>query len=365
MRYSIVLWLVSILPAVTQATTPTSGCRGQVVSRWSADKSVYIATHHYGLRDDEYLQAANGLASTSHNVLIFDALGADVHVLTHDLKLVQRFGRTGKGPGELSAMPILEPTMYSFHNYLAASDKIVYVFDWTGVTLFTPRGEYVNKLRNIRGRTFTFTIRAIHASPQGLVYGFDSLDWTNARRRLQTWLVDKANPSLIHELPLPLPPNNGRSFHSDFRQAKPLWAAMQNCVVVGDGDSRRLLKIDLVTREVDTLRLPRHDVPTETDNEAITEMRKRGLIKAPNSKPTSLMRWAEVAIDPDGHVWVNPWLPGREPSKRKVYRIDPVGKVHEEHLAGFPSAFGAPGVFYARETDPETDQRIVVRYAKR
>jgi hypothetical protein len=83
--------------------------------------------------------------------------------------------------------------------------------------------------------------------------------------------------------------------------------------------------------------------------------------------PTLLARWTEMAIDPDGHLWIRPWT---RPSEREgpvaAYRLSMAdGRVQRETLPAFPQAFGRPGVFYSVEKDPDTDELLLVMYQKR
>lgn len=84
-------------------------------------------------------------------------------------------------------------------------------------------------------------------------------------------------------------------------------------------------------------------------------------------QPAALWKWVDLTVDPDGHVWIKPWVrPENDAPGTKVLRVDPsTRRVEKVRLPSFPKAFGAPGVDYVIETDPDTDELLVTRYERR
>lgn len=209
-----------------------------------------------------------------------------------------------------------------------------------------------------------------------MLYAFDSLTYhAPFKRSLQTWLIRGDRQTLVFDLPIALPPQQpSGGFNFPSQQARPLWVASDSCIVASDGSSLWLLRVDLRTRQVDTLRLPSHDVRLLPSRDLMRAPSSRGVLQQlgiPLGQltplpPTSLLRWGEISLDSDGHVWVNPWRPLAErTSPMTLLRVGPTGEVFEEVLPAFPVAFGTPGVFYALQNDPDTDEVFVARFERR
>lgn len=342
------------------------GCQGADVSRWSA-ASGYRAAETFGTSDDAYIESFSGIATTrTGDVFVYDGRSATIFRLDARLRLQGTFGRKGGGPGELAVISQPQPRAYMLNNYLAADDSLIYVFDWRALNVFRHDGRYVGRNGSVRGGPMFLTMKGLKSTPYGVMYGFDSTEISaSANRRLQTWSIRGQEKNIIHELSLPSLPGEGGRFTFFPGQANALWAGHDRCVVVSDGESQLLIRVDLQTRRLDTLRLPRHDVPKSTNENAQAKLRKFG-IDMPDGKPTAVWRWAELIVDPDGHIWVNPWRPSSNASGSfVVYRIDPRGRVNEERVQAFPQAFGPPGVYYSRRVDSETDENLIVRFVKR
>lgn len=180
---------------------------------------------------------------------------------------------------------------------------------------------------------------------------------------------------MVWELPLeePITITFGRGFRGTFdspRQARPLWARSGDRVLVLDGTSPWLWIVQMKDGLVDSLRLPEWDVPAAgalpSDFQDMERLRRiKAILHVGEIRPglpTALKRWAELAIDPDGYVWIKLWeLDGHDGVP--VLRIDVnAGTVERGRLPAFPRAFGSSGVFYAVEVDEPTDLAVIVRY---
>lgn len=347
-------------------------CNGSRTSRWSAAGAQYRVTAKFGDDADNWLAALHGVAVNERGeIFVYDARTGTVYVLDDALRVKRRFGRLGGGPGELTSRPT-EGGRYAA-TLIAATEAAVDISDPSGVKRFHPDGRFERSFASPSDRNrspLSFNVRGLQGTASGVLLAYDALDPQTGRRRLQTWELKPNGPELRHELPLPTPPEvGGRFVKGGPRQASPLWAAYNGCIVVGDGASPWMLRLDLRTGRKDTLRLPAHEVPPYESNPRVRRMeellrRRADLEVALDVAPTALWRYAQLRIDPDGHVWVNPWRDQKVQPPLDVFRIDPSGQVHRERVPAFPVAFGPPGVYYARGVNPDTDEVLVVRYAR-
>jgi hypothetical protein len=242
----------------------------------------------------------------------------------------------------------------------------VYVYDGRSVQSYRFDGTYVDRLASIRDRP-RFTVEKLQATRHGLMFSFDSLDMRgNGLRRLQTWRLRGGSVSLVHSVQVPGPTVHNGRYSGSSRDPRPLWAVHNHCLAWSDGVSHHVIRTDLAAATADTVRLPPHRVPPmDYDYEQMKRMAEAMGHSPPIRRPPDapLWHWSSLIIDRDGHIWVRPWTWG-DKLNGPVYRIDPRGIVHEEHLPAFPVAFGPPGVFYAREKDPVTDELRIVRYER-
>jgi hypothetical protein len=217
----------------------------------------------------------------------------------------------------------------------------------------------------------------MYAGESRLMYGFDTLDvGGSGRHRLQTWTIAGDGRRLAAEITLVPPPLTATTFRLGARQARALWTAEGGCVAMSDGGSPWIVRMDAGTERLDSLRLPRHDVPPydPADDERFSSElgRLSGSLRgrasgARRMPPTQLMRWSEIIIDPDGFLWVRPWrAPSDPPGEVPVLRVSLAdGRVEQDRVPAFPQAFGPPGVFYSVEKDGDTDEVVLVMYEKR
>lgn len=372
------------LPSVSGVPAETAegpcGVRG-LGSRWAPPAGTWVRTSTYGVDDDNWLMGVTGITTLPDGrVLVYDGRLPAVKVLSGgDLELYRAFGRRGEGPGEFAFSPFLSllPTAGGARNLVTGSDSLVYVFDTRKIEIFDLEGTPHATITGVaHGFDPNFTIRYLHAHEGTLFAVNDSLDRTGVRpRRFQVWTVEtQGSERKVVEIPLQEPPRVGGGTFVPARQAVPLWAASGPCAVLVDGEANRGLRVHLPDGSADTIRLPPHEIPPPEPDPILGEVRSalgaRGGGVPPGTAvtPTSVMRWSDLSLDPDGYVWIRPWVaPGdRVPGEVPVFRVDPAtGDWEEDLVPAFPRAFGPPGVFYAVEEHPETDEVLVTRYAVR
>jgi hypothetical protein len=337
-------------------------CGGRPISRWSAGSGTYARTAEFGTADQTWMQAITGIVMDARGrLLVHDGVEGVVHVLTPELRRTAGFGRRGGGPGEFRPLTSMFLMGDDFlHQFIAADGASLFVHDGL-ITELTADGEYVARRIDLRrfGPGPIYGVRAMHATAGRLFFAVDAL--TSDQRQLETWEVLGSQAEIRHRLRLVTPPRVDGRFRTVGQEARPVWAASGPCVVLGDGASRWLLRLNLLTGESDTLRLPQHRVALRSRTDLPPPLLERWGGAAPN--PAAIWAWREIRIDPDGHVWVNPWRP---PTERAAafYRIDPAGRLHEERLPAFPHAFGAPGVFYTRGRTGIGGEAVVARYER-
>jgi hypothetical protein len=345
-------------------------------SRWAA--GTYARRAVFGQDPNGWLQGPSGLAATRDGrVAVLDGAASRIVVLDSALRQVREIGRRGRGPGELAPNALLRlQRPRRIFNYLEATDSALFAYDTDGVEVFGWDGRFRRHIGGVRGRVLLpHTLRALSAGPRELLYGFDSLDANRSRHRLQTWTVAGERRRLVAELRLPpLPGPNGSYVGS--RQARALWAARGDCVVMADGGSEWVLRLHRAAGRADTLRLPPHRVPRYRASDDAEGREHADLLRGRVQgyrgtegvmEPTLLIRWTEMAIDPDGYLWLRPW---RSPSESDrpvpVVRVSlQTGRAEHDTVPAFPHAFGPPGVYYSLEKDPDTDEAIVAKYDRR
>jgi hypothetical protein len=366
-------------PGALTGTSGTACASAAPETRWAG--GGYVRAAVYGNDPDGWLSSVNGVAALQDGrVAVLDGSAARVVVLDGELKPVREFGRKGGGPGELSpnALMGMQGLQRTF-NYLEATDTALFVYNSNGIAVFGWDGRFKQQYGGLAsGFIAPFTLRAMQAAPRGVLYGYDTLDMSGGRgHRLQTWaVVDGDRRRLVAEVPVTPPPMRGTTFQVGTRQARALWASRNGCAAMSDGGSQWLARVDAGTGRVDTIPLPRHDVPAydaALDDRMAGRMAQLGGALGGRARvetgmsPTLLARWSEMTIDPDGHLWIRPWT-RREEREGPVaaYQLSMAnGRVQRETLPAFPQAFGRPGVFYAVEKDPETDEILLVMYQKR
>ena len=377
---------LALVPApATDAANDNTGSEGiastcssrAAETRWSG--GTYVVTHTYGLRDSEWIGSIGGIRAESGQLVVYDRSFPRVVVLSDSLRRLRSFGRAGKGPGEFPETVVPGgPIRIHDQNRLAIAGPLAVVYDGEGFEAFSlESGSFHHDVPRISaGMFFSFGIRFIEShDAHEILFAVDSFDvQAKLPRRLQTWSLNGSQRTKIWEITIPEPPRpRPGAFSMPARQARPLWAVSGDCVVVSDGASPFLLRYSTRTGAVDTLRLPDRPLPDVVDSgrarpgiaEAVRRRTGRAVTIGGDVQPTSVVRWSALAVDPDGHAWIRPWVDS-DSELPALVRVDlQDGEVTEERLPAFPSAFGGPGVYYAIGVDDATDQTILLRYERR
>ena len=336
-----------------------------VETRWLAE--AYSGTHTYGLSggagSEEWIGSYGGLAAAGDSLFLYDQLRPGIIHLTGELEERGVFGRVGEGPGEFN-MPF--PAMWIddlAEGHVAFDGRQLVVYDRHDLMSFDPDGGF---RWSVTMPTLSMGDGVRLVSPMNneeVVFGVDSVE--ARRRRLQLWRVQRADPDL-HELlwerPVPRRPrDDGALFHR--REARSYWARYDDCVVVSDGGTRFLWLIDLSTLRSDSVPLPEWDVPAfgqVPSDRSVLSFGGRDVVSTPQ-EPALLQRWTGLIVDPDGHVWLRAWTQSREDFRVFVFAL---GSGHTRGVSppGFPTAFGAPGVFYTAGQKRDTEEQYLIRF---
>ncbi|MDT8370078.1 MAG: hypothetical protein RQ745_12795, partial [Longimicrobiales bacterium] len=249
--------------AVTLAFAFQAPCDvGTSPSRWLPDAGVEpIAT--YGTGENEWLVRVEGIASHPDGVDVYDpGLGSVVRL---DRALVRRseVGRTGKGPGEFKAFYVpFFPVAWTYNHAASTGDRFA-VYDGVQIEWFDAAGEHLGQSvppGADRSSLKLFGLRYLRFGSSGQLYlAVDSLVAREARRSLETWVLDGPDADARHLWSLPLPPKDRAGEHA--REARPLWALGRECVVAVDGSSSVLHVFVLPERRALRIPLPDHPVP--------------------------------------------------------------------------------------------------------
>ena len=334
-------------------------------TRWLAEP--YSETHTYGLSDgagsEGWIGSYGGLVAAGDSLFLYDQLRPGIVHLTGELEERGVFGRVGEGPGEFD-MPF--PAMWIddiAEGHVAFDGRRLVVYDRHDLASFDPDGRF---RWSVRMPTLSMGDGVRLVSPMNdeeVVIGVDSVE--AGRRRLQLWRVRRPDPDLrelLWERPVPRrASDDGTLLHR--REARSYWARHDDCVVVSDGGTRLLRVIDLSTLQSDSVPLPEWDVPAFGEvpsDHSVLSFGGRDLTSTPR-EPALLKRWTGLIVDPDGHVWLRAWTQSREEFQVLVFAL---GSGHTRRVSppGFPTAFGAPGVFYAAARKHDTDEQYLVRF---
>lgn len=282
------------------------------------------------------------------------------------------YGRRGDGPGEYSGARYFSflPRYWDF-SFVGAAGQTVAIYDGRDLEVYDVSGEFVNHMRVQGTHLFTFGVRYVQPLDRShSIVVMDSVDLTGERpRRLQTWLVEKEgfkqDEVLLWEVPL-LWQKGPAGTQVLAREARPFWARRGTCHLASDGASPFLWRYNADDGRLDSLSLPRWDVPEfgdDPDDGFSAALRGLGLDKSSGrDEPTEVIRWTDLAVDPDGWVWVKAWTKERG-KEIVVFAVSiETGEVIQIKPPFFPRAFGDPGVAYAIEVNPDTDEQLIVRY---
>ncbi|HEX6038775.1 MAG TPA: hypothetical protein VFZ20_12075 [Longimicrobium sp.] len=144
--------------------------------------------------------------------------------------------------------------------------------------------------------------------------------------------------------------------------ARPRWDVGGRCIVLSDGTSPWLVRVDRETGATDTISIPLPDrePPPISEEERRAARMAGGQGSLP--EPTAPLLIRDLIMDPDGEVWIRPVQPRPALDGVEVLRISPAtGAVRTDTVPAWPLAFGAPGVYYTVEASPD-GVPIIVRY---
>lgn len=330
-------------------------------ARGSAGDVRYERTTTFGDGEADTLLSFAGMAAKDGLVYVLDGAAGVVRVLNDSLRPVRTIGRPGRGPGELERFTM--PTSHGgTQRWIAVQGDTLAVFDGARVNLFSVDGTVLAAWNpdRVRGAS-PMQSRIAHTGGELFFTGGGYDPMAGARQQdfeIRATRGDKPHPVASLALP-PLPGGVGMSSE----QARPRWDVRGRCVVLSDGTSPWLVRVDRETGAADTLPLPLPDrdpppIP-EDERMASRQAGARGGIPEPSAP--LLVR--DLVMDPDGEVWIRPVQPTPAPDGVEVLRVSPAtGAVRTDTVPAWPRAFGAPGVFYAVETSPD-GVPILVRYA--
>lgn len=339
-----------------QVAPPTCGASAEE-TRWISPS--YSQTHTYGLGDnaagpDQWIGSYGGLVAAGDTLFLYDQSRPRIVQLSGELEERHAFGRAGDGPGEFN-MPFPVTWIDDIaEGHVAFDGRHLVVYDRHDFALFDAEGTLRWSSR-IPLPTLSMGDGVRFVSPlneEEIIFGLDSLDARS--RRLQLWKLRQSSPNdreLLWERPIPWRGREAEPYVTPHRrEARSYWARHRDCVVVSDGGRHFLWMIDLSTLEPDSLSLPEWEVPEfgELPSDRRTLRIASQTLEAPNQGPALLKRWTGLIVDPDGHAWVGAWTQSEKEHQAFVVSLAS-GRYQRLDLPAFPTAFGAPGVFYAAQ----------------
>lgn len=186
------------------------------------------------------------------------------------------------------------------------TDSVVRVYDGRAVHLFSTDGGFLGREEYLPGSASPFSVRAVHASPGGIVYAVETEGGRGEGRRLEVRAASGPDGDRrLFGIGLAAPPSEGGVTFYSRTQPAPLFAARGSCLYVSDGEHEWVARYDGVRK--------------------VSARQEAGPVR--------------------------------------VYRVNPAtGAAEEAKLPAFPVAFGEPGVFYARARSPVTDELYLARF---
>jgi hypothetical protein len=318
-------------------------------------------TATFGDGEADTLLSFAGMAVGRGRVYVLDGAAGTVRVLDDSLRSIGRMGRPGRGPGELERFVM--PTSHGgSHRWVAVQGDTLAVFDGERVSRFRLDGTLLStwSYDRVRG-TSPLQSRIAHVAGE-LLFSAGGYDFMLGARQpdfqIHATLGDKPHPVARIALP-PLP----ASMQMSSEDARPRWDVRGRCIVLSDGTSPWLVRVDRETGTADTipLALPDRDPPPISEEERRAARMAGGQGSLP--EPTAPLLIRDLVMDPDGEVWIRPVQPSPAPRGVEVLRISPgTGVARTDTVPAFPRAFGAPGVFYAVEASPD-GVPVIIRYA--
>jgi hypothetical protein len=339
-------------------------------SRWVGE---YRATSMFGDVEEEALGGMTlaGIAATDSIVYVMETQRAALWLLRPDLSVIRRIGREGDGPGEWR--PAGAPPLGGSMRWVHASEAGVRLFDGQRIQELTRDGRFRRVLLNgameagislmqsrqaFVGDTLLYSaggydVMASIASGGPVRHG-DLVDG-----RQPWWVRMRVGDEERNVLELGLTPL--RKVTVGPAQARPLWDTNGACIAASDGAGPLLVHAPIGGRQ-DTTSVPLPDRADRSEDYAD----KMGGLLPPGTRleePSAPTRVRDLAIDPDGFVWLLPVQPADGiPGGVEVIRV-PLGggSAVTDTVPAFPRAFGGPGVYFAETRGPD-GEILVVRY---
>jgi len=342
------------------AIAPSSACAAGE-SRWASAAGRYERSGQYGAGEGEDLLALGGIAMSGDRVYLLDAGAGSVVVLDGEMRKRTTFGRAGNGPGELARSTM--PTSHGgTQRWIAASGDTVVVFDGERVVFFRADGTPGATWSPERVRGSSPMQSRIALAGGEVLFSAGGYDFSRGQGSpvFTLFSTSGARPRQVAALPLPKLPGRPPALSSE--QARPRWDARGDCILLSDGASPSLVRVDRASGAADTLPLPLPDraPPPISDDEqrAAAAAGARGV-----PEPSAPLRVRDLIIDPDGTVWIRPIQPDPPIANGiEVIRINAgSGEAMTDTLPAFPRAFGPPGTFYAVEATAD-GAPLLVRY---
>lgn len=307
-------------------------------------------------------------------VFVYDPPEGRVRVLTEALVPVRAFGARGGGPGEMREF-VSRGRLGPQWQWLAFSGDTLLVFDGIAVHRFSTDGRFLGRAYDqaVQRTDLNDGSAAIVSRGGELLssWGGYYLSVLRAAGDRYRWSIVRhpasGRPDSLLSLQLePLPEVAGGAGFVGPAQARPLWAASQDCVVATDGGGGWVARASLSVQGLDTLTFPLPDVaPPPVDAEEVGRL--RGMVNKGQGgylEPSREQRVSSLVVDPDGYAWI---LPAQDtaasPAGLEIVRVSlATGEATQDTVPAFPLVFGRPGVFYARKLNPISGESEVVRY---
>jgi hypothetical protein len=332
-------------------------------ARWSTGEARYERTAAFGDGEEDTLLSFAGMAVGAGHVFVLDGAAGVVRVLNDSLRPVRTIGRPGRGPGELERFTM--PTSHGgTQRWIAAQGDTLAVFDGARVNLFRLDGTLLSAWNpnRVRGAS-PMQSRIAHTGGELFFTagGYDPMAGAK-QQDFEIHATRGERPHTIGRISLP-PLSNAMGMSSE--HARPRWDVRGRCLVLSDGTSPWLVRVDRVTGAADTLPLPLPDRdPPPIPEEERMASRQAGARGGP-PEPLAPLLVRDLVMDPDGEVWIRPVQPRPAPHGVEVLRVSPAtGEVRVDTVPAFPRAFGAPGVYFSVQASPD-GVPIIVRYAAR
>jgi hypothetical protein len=359
--------------AASGVHSPAASC----VTRGGGSRWEPSSTRQYRSAED-YGRAKSVFADIQSVAIANDTLYANdvkmpaITVLRPDLKLVRRIDRSAAPQSPMASMLMSASVGRRF---LDATDSALYVFDGKVVTALSHSGAPLGNTHLIPTGFAPFSVVGMQSVGANLLFGVDSANPSTEQRRLQIWSTPlKGGTTTRVPFDIELRAATGGVMVIGAGNPRPLWAASGRCLVATDGENEFIVRHSLDAPGSDTIRLPHFDVKQhDVGDDAARASALLGSLRAkmgktaggavPSGGALGVLRWTDMVVDPDGYVWIELW---RDPAVPKapvrVYRVDLAsGSVEKDVLPAFPVAFGHPGSYYARATDP-TGTLYLARY---